>query len=1131
MTRPYFQTSISELEKLAHELSDPDDLQKIAEELSHRKTLRARKLAQVLDKQIGDAPKKATATQPQPSGTTTDTLKPLDLSHYYSKSSLDLSDPIIARLANWIAAEALSPQSYKRIDDLTSGDKSRIAKLGPALPWTLNERSRKNCKLYYEVILGAVDLNMATGELVKTFGQDEEKDFNAQSYAVIASVLVDKTGCPVEEDAVSISSFAWALPLSLNKEFEKLSTWPQIETLLKGHLEKFLCRMDHEGNPIPLTHDIISKAHSYFIEQFSLPLRMVSAPEFAVRIYHSFKAQTLPEGSLLNSFFIEDLADTIEKYRKGETGEALERYLGVKPPAETYDLLNDPSALEAAVAPQKIPPSRWPVGEKRALVLLQQAAVNITKQELPDTGIVSVNGPPGTGKTTLLRDIIAHAITDRATAMCKFRDPENAFTASGEKTRSGGKGFWHIYELDKHIKGHEILVASSNNSAVENISHELPDQRAISSDQAQYFKTVSDAIFRSLKENREGDDVEPPIQSWGLVAAALGNMKNRSKFQQVFWWDDDAAIRLYLKAAKGDNVVTEIKDDDTGKVIERKTPAIVMNETPPVSPAVAKQQWLQARKQFIDLKNEIEYDLEEIEQVRQLCLQMLKERTFLLRLKDQTASVGDQLSRIMPPEHLFVDLWLDVERDFQQNLTALMSNKRARPSWFQRLPFFAKGKLWQSLKKSYSAYMHQANRLRALQKKIDEKRHLCGDGMMDLGFFQKTHEAKQIVAPWLPEHLQKKREDLFVAALDVHKAFIDASAQKMLHNLSVLMNTFSAGGFADPKKQALMNELWSTLFLAVPVVSTAFASVRRMLGNLPIESLGWVMIDEAGQAVPQAAVGAILRAKRAVVVGDPIQIVPVVTLPERLVIEISRHFGVDPDIWAGPKASAQTLADQASKYQSSFSSDTGDRHVGIPLLVHRRCENPMFTISNDVAYNNKMVTQVKPSDGGAIRAALGPSGWFSVDGDASSKWCPEEGEKVVELFQKLNACSIKRPDIFIVTPFRIVAQEIRRRLRQERSLFEAMQMDVDQFTKKCVGTVHTVQGREADTVVFLLGAPKASQNGARRWAGSPENLLNVAVSRAKKNLYVVGSQGAWSGAGSFATMAKYIASTNSHSRW
>lgn len=78
-----------------------------------------------------------------------------------------------------------------------------------------------------------------------------------------------------------------------------------------------------------------------------------------------------------------------------------------------------------------------------------------------------------------------------------------------------------------------------------------------------------------------------------------------------------------------------------------------------------------------------------------------------------------------------------------------------------------------------------------------------------------------------------------------------------------------------------------------------------------------------------------MRARRSMIVGDPLQIPPVVSLPERLNAEICKFFKIDMPVWAAPEASTQTLADRASQYQASFRSDQGPRRVGVPLLVHR----------------------------------------------------------------------------------------------------------------------------------------------------------------------------------------------------
>jgi superfamily I DNA and/or RNA helicase len=55
-------------------------------------------------------------------------------------------------------------------------------------------------------------------------------------------------------------------------------------------------------------------------------------------------------------------------------------------------------------------------------------------------------------------------------------------------------------------------------------------------------------------------------------------------------------------------------------------------------------------------------------------------------------------------------------------------------------------------------------------------------------------------------------------------------------------------------------------------------------------------------------------------------------------------------------------------------------------------------------------------------------------------------------------------------------------------------------------TPDTFQGKEALVVIFVLGG---GSQGARRWAAQSPNLVNVAVTRAKKELYVIGNQNDW----------------------
>src|SRR5690606_30689665 len=130
-----------------------------------------------------------------------------------------------------------------------------------------------------------------------------------------------------------------------------------------------------------------------------------------------------------------------------------------------------------------------------------------------------------------------------------------------------------------------------------------------------------------------------------------------------------------------------------------------------------------------------------------------------------------------------------------------------------------------------------------------------------------------------------------------------------------------------------------------------------------------------------------------------IQIEPVVTLPDTLTQNICRHFGVDPDHYNAPEASTQTIADAATPYYAEFDGKYGGRSVGVPLLVHRRCADPMFSVSNAIAYERLMVQAKRPGLS-EIRDCLGPSSWIDVQGQPQEKWSPQEGHIVLDLLTK-----------------------------------------------------------------------------------------------------------------------------------
>lgn len=1232
MNRPYFSSSVAELESLFDgNLGNLAVLQALQHELMHRSAKRAVHLRSKIEAALGHTPSKPPPpstpefdfgdktipsepppkTQPpsparpqrpkpeaqpppSPSGQAPPQAK---IKRKWSNDDPAPFPPVSNRppeiLDAWSAIEILSPPTFDRPQSLAGGDSSRVVRLDElALPWERGERSRPNQRLYYQVVLGSVELEPAIEALVERFGDSRAERPSARGNAVLAALVVDKSGKLVEDPAIGVSSFGWGLMTSLASDLADLAGWPDVEKRLVDEIESALrppevSGEDEEWRSKPLTRQSIERAHRALVSMLGLPDEWVHSPDFAIRSYVYFKDPSPPEPLLLNSFFLGDLATAKRLFLAGEANHNLKAYLGAWVPPLRSNILEDTSVLESALRPLSTPLARWPSNGRHPLALLQQVGVNLAFSKTTPEGIIGINGPPGTGKTTLLRDVLANVIADRATALLGFADPEDAFEHSGEKLMVGGS-WLHLYRLHSSLRGFEMVVASSNNKAVENVSAELPGLAQIADDapHLRYFKTLSDTLHGS--------------ETWGAIAAVLGNAQNKSKFKQQFWWDEDSGLNNYLRAASGSRQEVQVENPDTG-IMELKLPRIVLSEDPPISKKDALKRWEAACKRFKDVREKclswfawlesLRTDLERtpglhatkraaLDSEHRAVEHENRTRTALDHAETQHGAIQGEIALLTAKEEeLFklrtaatqskaglsnIEATLRTHEKNKPGAIRQLFNRQCISQWQLHLDhlrsaleaaksqYFSCADKLQQIEATWASDLNRLSGLRVNQQhalskltsaakeheraltelrdakyqsqqaggvlakaleRLAEARVNHGATLLDQEFWGKSHEQRQTSSAWFTDKSQRAREELFIAAIQLHKAFIDAAAKPLRHNLGALMNVFSSQALPTPAKQALLGDLWSTLFLVVPLVSTTFASVQRMLGRLPVGGLGWLLIDEAGQAVPQAAVGAIMRSKRVVVLGDPIQIEPVVTLPDFLTQSILRRFGIDPDRFGAPVASVQTLADAASPVMAEFPTKHGSRFVGVPLLVHRRCSSPMFEIANNIAYAGLMVSakKAKPS---LILDCLGPSRWIEIEGGGQDKWCEEEGTLVLKMLQKLRTNNVD-PSLYIVSPFVIVAEKLRQLVLKSKVLQGWVDEDDWAWVNTRIGTVHTAQGREAEAVIFVLGAPNPAQTGARGWAGSRPNLLNVAVTRAKEAVYVIGNRRLWREAGVF----------------
>ena len=365
--------------------------------------------------------------------------------------------------------------------------------------------------------------------------------------------------------------------------------------------------------------------------------------------------------------------------------------------------------------------------------------------------------------------------------------------------------------------------------------------------------------------------------------------------------------------------------------------------------------------------------------------------------------------------------------------------------------------------------------------------------------FEKDYDSLQMSNPWFDKNYRIEQSKLFVLALQVRKEFLYENRK----NLNAAINIWKHQKNSVEKNKKLINIAWNWINLCIPVISSTFASFSRMLKNIDENVLGHTFVDEARQALPQAAVGAVFRSKNIMVVGDPFQIKPVLTLDEGILALLSKIYNVS-EIYLSDSACVQTLVDAVSKYGFYTSKDMDENSwIGIPLWVHRRCQYPMFTISNAISYNNLMVQG---------KEGYGKTGWYDISGKAANKYVEEQGDF---LLKKIKSMIEKDPKIidknesdtvYIISPFKNVAYKL------------GIKLNEIGFTRKekgkvtNIGTIHTFQGKEAPIVFMVLGADTNSK-GAATWAVNEANMMNVAATRAKKEFYIIGDRKLYSGLG------------------
>lgn len=878
---------------------------------------------------------------------------------------------------------------------------------------------------------------------------------------------------------------------------------------------------------------------------------------------------------------------------------------------------------------KRAPMGKWP--SRYMPALMQQVAINAAADE--EREAFSVNGPPGTGKTTLLKEIIANHIVEKAKRLAAYADPDTAFEKHkflhGDKENGKYSRYipgWYSLKDDK-INDYSILVVSSNNAAVENITKELPlesgildslkptggdDERvkeqlreieqlfsAEQSDKSEHLycrKTELEGDYKEIYFTGYAKKLMQRPDAWGLAAAPLGKKSNLVPFYKYvlepLHWDfypngqfKEARRERYEAARKAfeEQLETVAKLQDelsslgdaalSAKKAERRSQETKAHYTKQIEAQKETRNFLLKEIEEIGKKlQELQERYQEEEQKKKPFQAERDEGETVWKEKNQKLiQVQKQICEVMNSVGIFSRILF---KEKYQAAKKLAESYQSQEADLQAEIEQAKQKI-QALEEEIRSIEIQEESIKAEEKTLDARLEeiRLEDGQVVTGIeeakkqiqsaveeaetaqkewmelaehFQEKEPAKrghlldkafisalrssdaeqsakaQTTNPWATDYYNREREKLLYAALQLTKEFI-LNSRCCRDNFITLSQYWGLEmgeeneqiHFHKEDREQMAGALYQTLFLLVPVISSTFASVGTLFQDIKMQgTIGTLVVDEAGQAQPQMAVGALYRSRKAIIVGDPKQVEPVVTddlalLKKSFKEELYRSY-------QDKSLSVQRCADILNPLGTYLENGTDQPEwVGCPLLVHRRCISPMYDISNRISYSGIMKQQTRlPGEEKQKSFVFDKSQWIHITGTENGRkdhFVRKQGEAVCRILEKAFEKS-EFPNLYIISPFKSVVYGIRNYIKE----YSTQNLDShlnktakrDDWIKEKIGTVHTFQGKEANEVIFLLGCDAGKEAaGAVRWVNS--NIVNVAVTRAKYRLYVIGDSKAW----------------------
>lgn len=687
--------------------------------------------------------------------------------------------------------------------------------------------------------------------------------------------------------------------------------------------------------------------------------------------------------------------------------------------------------------------------------------------------ILAINGPPGTGKTTLLQSIVANEVVHSALA--------------GENP-------------------HVILACSTNNQAVTNIN----DSFAAVKNQAgivyqRWIQNIHSFALYLPARNREvsskipyykglDDGIRTVIETYAFINEA--KKKYCASYQQYSGNTEDSIS----------SIVSALQDTLVGyKELLKKGVAVWKN-------------YKQIPKLITDLGAE----------QSGLLSDFVLDGAVLAEIEDSLKNIERQISDYLNKESFWIRLLAFLNFKFAKEGRAarLKAIFRNSPVPYTRVDFYKM--------ESIHAFFDEKHKL---IKKINDLQHtwiewkkengVKGNPPLEEKDF-KTAERKK--SPFFYDELETSvKNDMFYLAIHYWEGRWIIEAEKTLDEKRERKNGEEEAPRAWQRLAMLFPCFVSTFYMAPKFISYSKfvrkASPKDIFENPPLtEFVDLLIVDEAGQVSPEIGAATFGLAKKAIVVGDTKQLEPVYNVPGKvdyanlhrfeLIHSIEDNRGIEKLSDQGFLASNGSVMKMAQK--SSFYKVRSTRDRGMMLTEHRRCFDEIISYCNTLAYYGAL----QPKKGPAKNTLFQALSFNHVDGEserinssranrqeanAIALWVKQHSAEILEHYQQKEQQSAANEGrspkslalaniIGIVTPF----------TAQKWTIHAALSKHQINRSGLTIGTVHALQGAEREIILFS-SVYGENDIGLKYFFDAGVNMLNVAVSRAKENFILFGN--------------------------